>query len=174
MTSYQTLFDASTVPFRYGGAAFLLVVAALSIWWGFHRLRQVDYNFFADYRTFKSTATLLVGAGLIMFIGHDWWDHQAAQAAIARGEGTRQVEGVVQDHWIKEQTRETGDKVRIDTIEHFRIAHVDFEFAQTRSQQTYFTNAADHFVKLRDGMRLRVIYVAAGDTNQIVKLEAAE
>jgi hypothetical protein len=109
-----------------------------------------------------------------MFVGHDWWKHQSMQAALIQGEGTQQIEGSVQDHWIKEQTRETGNEIRIEAIENFRIAHVNFRFTQTKRRTTYFTNAADNSVGLRDGMRLRVVYVVVGEVNKIVKLEVAQ
>lgn len=173
MANYQTLFDASTVPFGYGSAASVLLFSAIAIGWGFRRVHRMDYNFFADYRTFKATALIVVGAVMFMAVGHNWWEHQSMQTALSRGEGTEEVEGIVQDHWVKEQTRDTNDKVRIETIEHFRVAQIDFEFAQTKSQNHYFTNAADHALMLQNGMRLRIAYVEVDDANKIVKLEIA-
>jgi hypothetical protein len=174
MANYQTVFDVGTVPFNYGAAGFLLLVGALCIWWGIHRLRSMSYDVFSYFRAFKAGMLAIAGFGVFVFIGHDWWTHQSLQAAATTGEGIEQVEGIVQDHWIKEQTRETSDDVRVELVEHFRISHIDFQFAQTKSQGRYFTNAADHPVKLRDGMRLRVVYVAVGNTNKIVKLEVAQ
>jgi hypothetical protein len=173
MIDYEILFDASTVSFTYGRAVILLLISAVAIWWCLRRLRAVDYRIFADSHTLKASALSVIALALFGMVGRDWWEHREMQAAISRGEGILQVEGVVQDHWIKEPARETGDMVRIETVEHFRIADVHFQFAQTDSDGRYFTNAGDHAVKLQDGMRLRIAYIAVGDSNRIVKLEVA-
>lgn len=174
MASYQTVFDTTAVPFGYGWAIGLLVFGALAVWWGIRRLLDFNNNMYGYVRAFRSL--LIFGAGCVMFYlaCFDWWQYRSLQAAMADGEGVEQIEGIVQDHWVKEQTRETSNEVRIDLVEHFRISKIEFQFAQGQKEGRYFTNAADHRVKLYDGMRLRISYIATKKANKIVKLEVAE
>ena len=171
MGDYKTLFDAITVPFGYGGGAIVLLVSALVMWLGFRRVRAADYNFFADYRTARGTVWLFIGSVFAMAVIHLWWTHQTAQAAISRGEGIQQVEGILQDHWIKEETHQSGSSMRIVSVEHFRIAQTEFQFA-AGDYGPYFTNRQG--VKLENGMRLRVTYVDVDQRQKIVKLEVAQ
>lgn len=174
MASYQTVFDTAAVPFEYGWTMGLLAVGALTVFWGIRRLLDFNNSMHGYVRAFRSF--LVFGAGCVMFYlaCSGWWQHRDLQAAMASGEGIEQIEGVVQDHWVKEETRETSNDVKIEVVEHFRISTVEFKFAQGRKTGRYFTNAADHSVKLYDGMRLRVSYVAAKKSNKIVKLEIAQ
>lgn len=171
--NYETVFDSSTVPYGYGWAAAALAFATVIIIWAIYRLRRVDHDVWSYYRAFKDAIGFLVAIGFIVFIGYDWWTYQSVQTAAASGEGAEEIEGIVQDHWVKEQTRETSSDVRIEMVEHFRISTVEFEFAQGSSESRYFANAADHRVKLYDGMRLRIRYLAKKTANKIVKLEIA-
>jgi hypothetical protein len=174
MISYETVFDSSMVPFKYGWGLGLLLVAAFSIWWGIRRLRNSDGGFFGLIRAFKSLALVITGFGIFVFIGHDWWTHQVVQTAAASGDGAEIIEGIVRDHQVGEQTVETKDDVRIDMVEHFRVSKVEFDFAQSRSEDRYFSNASDHRVKIYDGMRVRVTYIPTKKANKIVKLEIAQ
>jgi hypothetical protein len=170
VASYETLFDATTVPFGYGGSAILLAISALVMWWGFRRVRQADYQFFADYRTARGTVWLLIGSVFAMGVGQQWWAHQTAQATIRQGDGTQQVEGVVQDHWIKDETRQSGSTMRRVRTEHFRIEQTEFHFV-AGDFGPYFTNRQG--LKLENGMRLRVSYRELEQRRRIVKLEVA-
>jgi hypothetical protein len=169
--TYVTVFDSSMVSFKYGWGIGLLLIAAFSIWWGIRRLRNFDGGIFGSLRAFKALALVVAGLGIFVFIGHDWWTHQAVQTAAASGEGAEMIEGIVRDHRIGEQTVETSDKVRIDVVEYFRISKVEFDFAQTSSEERYFSNAADHRAKIYDGMRVRVTYIPTKKANKIVKFE---
>jgi hypothetical protein len=170
MANYQTLFDATTVPFGYGGSAILLLISALVMWWGFRRVRQADYHFFADYRTARGTVWLLIGSVFVVAVFQQWWSHQTAQAAIRQGDGTQQVEGVLQDHWIKDETRQSGSTMRLVRTEHFRIEQTEFQIV-AGDYGPYFTNRQG--LKLENGMRLRVTYLEFEQRRRIVKLEVA-
>ncbi len=169
--TYVTVFDSSMVSFKYGWSIGLSLIAVFSIWWGIHRIRNFDGGFFGSLRAIKALALVVAGLGIFVVIGNDWWKHQAVQTAAASGEGAEVIEGIVRDHRVGEQIVETKDKVRIDIVEHFRISKIEFDFAQTRSEERYFSNAADHRVKIYDGMRVRVTYIPTKKANKIVKLE---
>lgn len=171
MISYETVFDSSLVPFKYGVAIGLLVIAAIGIWWGIRRLHNIEEGIFASLRAFKTLMLVVAGFGIFVFVGHDWWTHQSAQAAAASGEGAAVIDGIVQDHRVGEQTVETSDKVRIDMVEHFQVSDIAFDFAQGRGGGRYFSNGDDRHVKIYDGMRVRVTYIATEKANKIVKLE---
>lgn len=166
MTDYQTLFDAA--QFGYGTAAFRLLLAAFLIWLGLRRLRNAGGGIFAALGGIRGLVMMVVAFGLIVSIGREWW-----QSIEGPDEGSKQVEGHIYDHWIKQRIRTVNGQDRKQIIEHFGIGGIDFEFAQTNNKGSYFTNAAAEPVKLQNGMQLCVAYVEDDDANKIVQLEVA-
>ena len=169
--AYETLFDVTTVPFFGASAILIIIVATIFTVFGLWRLSYVDFNIFASRRAFY--CAMVVGAGFLYFtmLGHSWNQHRSMQAATSSGEGVKWVEGAVQDHKFTERPRDDDDGVK--RIESFRVARTIFEFTQTKEQTSFFTNAADHAVKLHNGMRLRIAYLLDGKSNRILKLEIA-
>lgn len=172
--AYEIAFDSSQVTYGYGWAAGALAFAVIIIIWAIYRLRRIEHGMWNYYRAFKDALGFLIAIGFIVFVGYDWWTFRSIQTAAASGNGAQEIEGIVQDHWVKELTRETSSDLRIEMVEHFRISTVEFEFARTNRVGRYFSNAADHRVKLYNGMRLRIRYVETKTANKIVKLEAAQ
>jgi hypothetical protein len=169
--NYEILYDTTTVSFSYGKSVALIVPGVLSIVFAAFAMIRFAEGRTTFLRAFKGLAVGIVGFGMFYLVGADWWNYQKLQAAAASDTGISHVEGVVQDHWVKEQTSDTGGEIKIETVEHFRIRHTHFQFIHGAGKGHYFTNSGDSAVDLREGMRLRIAYLEDGESNLIVKLE---
>src|SRR5262245_39378813 len=101
--AYETLFDVTAVPFFGSSAVLIIVIATIFTVIGLWRLSYVEFNIFASRRAFY--CALMVGAGCLYFtrLGHDWNEHRAMQAAVSSGSGVKWIEGMVQDHAVKDR-----------------------------------------------------------------------
>lgn len=179
----QILFDATETPFDYGRAAVLLLVAGgILLWLAASWLRALGGAGGAPGGgpwggLLQNLKRLGFGAGALLAMSmpvRDWSEHRALQEAAGGGSGAQVIDGIVQEHTVKEEPVETGERVRIGTVERFRVSGVSFKFAQTAALEPYFTNARERPVDIRDGQRLRIVYVEdpGQAERRIVRVEA--
>jgi hypothetical protein len=167
----QILFDATETPFDYVQAAVLLLLAGCVLFWlALSLLRNGGGGLWPALTRLGLGVAALLAMSLPV---RDWFEHRALQDAAAGGPEARVIDGVVRDHRVKEEPVESGERVQVRTVERFRVAGISFKFAQTAALEPYFTNAREHPIEIRDGQRLRIVYVeepGAAD-RRIVRLE---
>jgi hypothetical protein len=163
---YQTLFDISTAGYKEWEFALIsaLLVAANGVVLLFFRRA-----------TFRKP--LHVGSAVVVFVSFciPYWDHSRLLGAY-RNHDYRVAEGKVENYW----QREWYDRRRKQTNrqEGFTVGGVAFAYA--RGAEAGFTNHQDPRIAFRDGMTLRVCYVADPQLGsdepvyRILKLETAE
>lgn len=167
----EILFDAAAVPFNYLRAAAFFAFAAAMLTWLVIAWCRNTYNF---YRSFKHLTAVAVALFMLVLPFVSWFKHRALQNAAADGADAVLIEGIIGDHWVREMPIESGDKIEMQTVEHFRVGNVIFEFSQTESLEPYFTNARVQSTKIYDGMRVRIAFTESSGAKakrRIVRLE---
>jgi hypothetical protein len=143
---YHTLFDISTAGYKEWQFAIIsgLLVAA-----------NVVVLLFFRRATFRKS--LHVVSAIVVFVSFciPYWDHTRLVRAYLNN-NYQVAEGKMENYW----QREWYDKRRKQTNrqEGFTVGGVRFAYA--RSAEAGFTNHQDPRIPLRDGMTLRVCYVA--------------
>ena len=162
--NYETHFDLATMPFPYEGPLRMIAFGIMAFAYGAYRFHKSDLTFWRAVRNYKMLVLVFIGTGLVGYTVRNSWDFFWMRSAAADGE-VEQIEGIVQDHWIKRASN--------DTFEHFRIGTVEFQFKHRDGDESFFNNAGRQKTELGDGIRLRVAYLVMGPNNRIVKLEIA-
>jgi len=163
--NYETRFDLAATPFPYEGPLRMIGIGIVALAFAAYRIYRMDMTFWGFLRNYKMLVLVFIGTGLIGYTVRNSWDFVWMRSAAANGK-VEQIEGIVQDHWIKRASN--------DTFEHFRIGTVEFFFKQRDGDESFFNNGGRQKTELRDDMRLRIAYLVMGtDNNRIVKLEIA-
>jgi len=163
--NYETHFDLAAMAFPYERPLGIIAFGIVAFAYGAYRIYRMDLTFWRILRNYKMLALVAIGTGLVGYTVRNSWDFFSMRASAASGE-VENIEGIVEDHWIK--------KPGNDTFEHFRIGTVEFLFKHRDGDEAFFNNGGRQKTKLGDGMRLRVAYLVMGaDNNRIVKLEIA-